>query len=88
MKAFSIDHYKQRMERAIKAVKWFNERGLRWIVLYSLRWLMEKYTGMLDTVVRQLEKHLIQIEKQRFLAGEGTICSLYHTIEENKMEWI
>ncbi|MCH7951742.1 class I SAM-dependent methyltransferase [Patescibacteria group bacterium] len=75
------------MRRAKKVKKWINERGPAWTVLHTLRWLIIKYMGIFTYLIEKLERLLIRIEKHKFLTGEGTICSLYHTIEENKKRW-
>lgn len=63
-----------------KCHQYISERGILWALLYGVR-------HVCLTFVRYAERHLIAIEKRRFLTGTSTISSLKHTIEHNRKKW-
>ncbi len=68
------------MGKLEKFGRWTKERGLVWTLLYAGRSLLLKLT-------HRLEASLIAIEKRRFLTGERTISSVYHSAAENRKIW-
>lgn len=56
------------------------ERGLVWTALWYARW-------GLAHALRRVDRLAIGVEKRRRITGEGTVSSLYHTLEENRRIW-
>lgn len=69
-----------------------DERGVLWTALYSFRRIVlgfNRWTKFqwVRYILRILESRLIILEKRKFLTGDHTISSLYHTVEQNKKIW-
>ena len=76
------------MNKFGKIYKWSKNRGTLWTALYAFRWVLLKHIDFVEKyLINNLEKSLINIEKRRFLTGNGTICSLYHTTGKNRKIW-
>jgi len=63
------------------------ERGLLWASLYAFHFLFMGIIRHLKKAVYHLDLHIIKIEKKKFLTGDATVSSLYHTTEENIKHW-
>jgi cyclopropane fatty-acyl-phospholipid synthase-like methyltransferase len=56
------------------------ERGVVWTALWYARW-------RLWHLLRRVDRRAIAVEKRRFITGNSTVSSLYHSMEENRQLW-
>lgn len=69
-----------RLQRLKKLLGRIRERGLLWTWLWYSRWFVAR-------LIRRIDYLAIAIEKRRFITGDATVSSLYHTVDENRRIW-
>lgn len=75
------------MTRLQKLHQYVNERGLQWTVLHVVRSICMNIPHDMSKPIHYLEKSMIEIEREKFLTGDSTISSLYHTVQMNRSMW-
>lgn len=75
------------MNRFKKLCRYVNERGVRWVLLYIIRFICMRMPYDMTKVIHHIERSLINIERDRFLTGDSTVSASYHTVEKNRSVW-